>query len=116
MESDGSMTDPTSTAADLAFLQADRTAMADRAMQPWWYDPLLGLLVSGLRPGKTQEVLRVWLVGHVAVLALAVSAESGLGWRGSMVVGGAVLGVGIALISRWWTRIHIAELRAPETL
>jgi hypothetical protein len=28
-----------------------------------------------------------------------------------MVVGGAVLGVGIALISRWWTRIYVAELR-----
>jgi len=35
----------------------------------------------------------------------------GLEWRGAMVVGGAVLGVGAALISRWWSRIYIAELR-----
>jgi hypothetical protein len=28
-----------------------------------------------------------------------------------MVVAGAVLGVGVALISRWWTRIYAAELR-----
>jgi hypothetical protein len=152
MESDGSMTDPTTAAADLASLQAGRAAMAERAMQPWWYDALLGLLifellasysarenwvtwvallvflagclalmtaykritgfwVNGMRPGKTQRAVRVWLVGYVVVLAVAGGAEFGLDWRGAMVAGGAVLGVGVALLSRWWTRIYIAELR-----
>ena len=31
--------------------------------------------------------------------------------RGAMVVAGVVLGIGIALLSRWWTRLYIAELR-----
>jgi hypothetical protein len=150
MESDGTTTDR--AAADLAALQAGRAAMADRAMQPWWYDVALGLLVfqlvascsfhenwvtvlalavlglgclalmhtykritgfwvNGLRPGETQRAVRVWVVGYVLVLGLAAGAEFGLGWRGAMVAGGAVLGVGIALTSRWWTRIYIAELR-----
>jgi hypothetical protein len=152
MESDGTTTDRAAAAADLAALQAGRAAMAERAMQPWWYDALLGLLlfgvissysahqnwvtaaalvvflagclglmaaykritgfwVNGLRPGPTRRAVRVSLVGYVAVLALAAGAEYGLGWRGAMVVGGAVLGVGVALISRWWSRIYIAELR-----
>jgi hypothetical protein len=51
------------------------------------------------------------VVGYVVVLGLAAGAEFGLGWRGAMVAGGAVLGVGIALTSRWWTKIYIAELR-----
>jgi hypothetical protein len=150
MENEGTTTDQ--AAADLAALQAGRVAMADRAMQPWWYDVALGLLVfqlvasysfheywvtalallvlgvgclalmhayqritgfwvNGLRPGPTQRAVRVWLVGYVVVLALAAGAEYGLGWRGAMVAGGAVLGVGIALTSRWWSRIYIAELR-----
>jgi hypothetical protein len=152
MESDGTTTDRAAAAADLAALQAGRAAMAERAMQPWWYDALLGLLVfgvissysahenwvtaaalvvflagclalmaaykritgfwvNGLRPGPTQRAVRVSLVGYVVILALAAGIEYGLGWRGAMVVGGAVLGVGIALVSRWWSRIYIAELR-----
>jgi hypothetical protein len=153
MESDGTTTDRAAAAADLAALDAGRAAMADRAMQPWWYDVALGLLVfelissysahegwvtaaalvvfllgcgalmttykritgfwvNGMRPGRTQRAVRVWFVGYVVVLALAAGAEYELGWRGAMVAGGAVLGVGIALTSRWWTRIYIAELRS----
>jgi hypothetical protein len=152
MESDGTTTDRAAAAADLAALQAGRAAMAERAMQPWWYDVALGLLVfqligsysfhenwvtvvallvlgvgclalmraykritgfwvNGLRPGETQRAVRVWFVGYALVLAAAAGAEFGLGWRGAMVAGGAVLGVGIALTSRWWSRIYIAELR-----
>jgi hypothetical protein len=152
MERDDVTVDPAAAAAQLKSLQADRSAMADRAMQPWWYDALLGLLVfeliasysahepwvstaallvffagnfglmavykrltgfwvNGQRPGRTRRAMRVWMVGAVVVLALAGGAEFGLGWRGAMVAAGAVLGVGIALISRWWTRIYIAELR-----
>ena len=152
MENDRSMTDPSTAAADLAALRAGRAAMADRAMQPWWYDALLGLLVfgfissysarekwvtwvamlvllagclalgaaykritgfwvNGFRPGRTQQAVRAWLVGYTIVLAAAGAAEFGLDWRGAMVVGGAVLGVGIAAFSRWWTRLYIAELR-----
>ena len=77
------------------------------------YKRITGFWVNGLRPGRTRRVVRVWLVGYVVVLAIATGAEYGLGWRGAMVAAGAVLGVGIALTSRWWTRIYIAELREP---
>jgi hypothetical protein len=152
MERDLATTNQAAAAAQLAALQSGRAQMAERAMQPWWYDAALGLLVfglissysahenwvtaaalvvflagclalmsaykritgfwvNGMRPGATQRAVRVWLVGYVLVLALAAGAEYGLGWRGAMVAGGAVLGVGIALTSRWWTKIYIAELR-----
>jgi hypothetical protein len=34
-------------AAQLAALDAGRAALADRVLQPWWYDVLLGLLLFG---------------------------------------------------------------------
>ena len=33
--------------AQLAALQADRAALADRVVPPWWYDVALGLLMFG---------------------------------------------------------------------
>jgi hypothetical protein len=152
MESEGTTVDPAAAAADLAALRADRAGMADRAMQPWWYDALLGLLVfqlvasysfdswvtvlavgvmgvgclllvsayeritgfwvNGLRSGRTQRAIRVWFVLYVVVLVTAAAAEHLLDVSYPMVAGGAVLGGGLALVSRWWTHIYIAELRA----
>ena len=45
MESNG--IDRDAAAAQLAALDADRAALADRVLQPWWYDVLLGLLLFG---------------------------------------------------------------------
>ena len=39
------VSDRAAAEAELATLQAQRAALADRAMQPWWYDALLGLLL-----------------------------------------------------------------------
>jgi|tagenome__1003787_1003787.scaffolds.fasta_scaffold20431417_2 hypothetical protein len=152
MERDDLTAERATAAAQLETLQADRAAIAERAMQPWWYDAALGLLVfgflgsysfsypwvtvavlpvlfaglfalkkiyeritgfwvSGLRPGRTRKLIYLWFAAYSVVLALAAGAEFGLEWRGAMIVGGAVLGVGIALIGRWWSRIYIAELR-----
>ena len=148
----GDVLDPAAAAAQLAALRADRAAIADRAMQPWWFDAALGLLVfgllstysthrtwvtavalpvflvgclasmtaykritgfwvSGLRPGRTRKLIYLWFALYAVVLGLSAGAEFGVGWDGAMLVGGAVLGVGIALISRWFSRIYIAELR-----
>jgi len=144
--------DVATAVAQLEALRADRAAIADRAMQPWWYDVALGLLVfvllgsysfsypwvtvavlpvffaglfalrkayeritgfwvSGLRPGRTRKLIYLWFALYAVVLGLSAGAEFGVGWDGAMLVGGAVLGVGIALISRWFSRIYIAELR-----
>ena len=152
MESDGGTMDRTAAAAELAALDADRAALAERVVQPWWYDALLGLLVagfiasysshnawvitgallvlllglrglmavyrrltgvwvSGLRPGATQRAVRVWFVVYAGVLAAAAVLEFGLEIRGAMVVAGIVVGIALAVISQWWTRIYVAELR-----
>ena len=149
MESNG-VSDRTAAEAELATLRAQRAAFADRAVQPWWYDALLGLLlfgfvssyslhstwvtlvalglfllgirglvagyrrrtgfwVSGLREGRTGRAVLVWAGFALLVLLAGFAAEDR--WRGAMVVAGAVLGVGVALVSRWWTRIYVAELR-----
>ena len=152
MESEGTTTDPAVAAAHLASLQAGRAAVADRAMQPWWYDAVLGLLVAqfvasysfdtwvtvlaavvlglgswglisayrritgfwvnGLRSGATAPAMWLWFVLYAGVLGAAAAAEHLLGMRYAMVAGGAVLGVAIAVLSRWWTRLFIAELRS----
>ncbi|KQS60558.1 hypothetical protein ASG36_06540 [Geodermatophilus sp. Leaf369] len=63
-------------AADLAALQADRTAMADRLRQPGWYDPALGVLVAGFfatysfgYPWVTLAALPVFLGGIALLMA-----------------------------------------------
>jgi len=71
MESQG--VDRDDAAAQLAALQADRSAMADRALQPWWYDAALGLLVFGL--------LSVVALGNPFVIVPAVALfGAGLRW------------------------------------
>jgi hypothetical protein len=147
--------DRSTAETELATLQAQRAALADRVVQPWWYDALLGLLiagflasyslrntwvtlgalvlfvvglramialytrltglwVNGFRKGPTRRAIHVWLVLYAVVLGGAAIAEYLLDVRGAMAVGGAVIGVGLALISRWWTRIYVAELRGER--
>jgi hypothetical protein len=68
--------DRDTAASQLAALQADRAALADRAMQPWWFDVLLGLAVFGL--------LSVVAVGNVvATIAGVALFSAGLGWLAS---------------------------------
>jgi hypothetical protein len=136
------VSDRAAAEAELAALQSQRAALAERAMQPWWYDALLGLLlfgftlaalvvflvcirglvevyqrrtgfwVHGFREGRTWRAVSVW-IAFALVLHLAGFAADDH-WGGAMVVAGAVLGVGVALISRWWTRIYVAELRGQR--
>lgn len=144
--------DQDAATAQLAALRADREAVAARAMQPWWYDVSLGVLVflllaqfslhnrvvsavaplvviagcvalvvayrritgffvSGYRGGRTRRAIWVWLGAAAVAFAVGFALEEGAGLRGAMVVTGAVLGVCMALVSRWWTHLYIAELR-----
>jgi uncharacterized membrane protein (DUF485 family) len=52
------------------------------------------------------------MVAYGIVMAIGASAEYLLDVRGAMVAAGVVLGIGIAVISRWWTRIYVADLRS----
>jgi len=154
MENDA-LADRAAAESELAALHAQRTALAERAMQPWWYDALLGLLlfafvgsyslrnnwitlaavvvfmvclrgmialyrrhagfwVHGFRKGRTRRAIRVRVVCVLLVLGAGFTAELAFDVRGAMVVAGAVLGVALALVDRWWSRIYIAELRAEQ--
>ena len=69
MESD-QVIDPAGAAAQLESLEADRAAIASRAMQPWWHDALLGLLLFGFlstysshHPWGTVAALPVFRAG-----------------------------------------------------
>lgn len=65
--------DRAAAAAQLAALRADRAALADRALQPWWYDVLLGLAVFAL--------LSVVAVGNVVVTLVGVALfGAGIRW------------------------------------
>jgi hypothetical protein len=56
-------------AAQLAALRADRTALADRVLQPWWYDVALGLLLFGFLSSYAFDSLWVTFPALVVFLA-----------------------------------------------
>jgi hypothetical protein len=87
-------------AAQLAALDADRAALADRVLQPWWYDVLLGLLLFGFLASYafdslwvTFPALIVFCAGLGALVA-AYKRISGV-WAN---VGGRVMGLWAALV------------------
>lgn len=75
------------------------------------YKRITGVWVSGMRPGRTARVVRVWFGAYAVVVAAAVVAEFLFDVRGAMVVAGAVLGITITVLGRWWMRLYVAELR-----
>ena len=85
--------DRETAAAQLAALRADRVALADRVVAPWWYDVTLGLLLFGFLSSYafdslwvTFPALVVFLVG-LGVLVAAYRRITGI-WvnvtRGAM--------------------------------
>ena len=67
MESNG--IDRDDAAAQLAALQADRAALADRVLQPWWYDVALGLLLFGFVASYAVDSL--WVTFPVMIVFFA---------------------------------------------
>ena len=155
MESD-EIRDRAAAGAELATLQADRVALADRLERSgtWWpWDVALGvwvfllvgsqslrgawvgiaalvlavvgvsvayvvfrrttgMWVDGWRRGRTRRGMWCWGAWVLVVYAAASAAEHELGLRGAMAVAGAVLGVTLAGVNRWWVRVYAAELRS----
>ncbi len=60
----------------LATLQAQRTALADRVVPPWWHDVAAGLLLFGL---LSSHVVGTSWVRALATLAFAAGL-AGLAW------------------------------------
>ena len=76
------------------------------------YKRITGVWVSGMRRGRTARVVQVWFAIYAVVLAAGLVADFVFDVRWAMVVAGAVLGVTITFLGRWWTRLYVAELRA----
>lgn len=75
MESDA--LDRDAAVAQLAALRADRSALADRVLQPWWYDVALGLLLFGFLSSYAFDSLWVTfpaLVVFMGALGALVTA------------------------------------------
>jgi hypothetical protein len=118
MESDGTTTDRDAAAADLAALRSDRGQLAERAMQPWWYDVALGLLVFGLVAQYSLDNDAISIIASFVFIAACLALAQAYRRITGFAVGGfrrgrtrGVLGISIALASRWWSRVYIAELR-----
>ncbi len=60
--------DRDTAAAQLAALRADRVALADRAVAPWWYDVTLGLLLFGFLSSYAFDSLWVTFPALVVFL------------------------------------------------
>jgi hypothetical protein len=135
-------------AAQLAALQADRVALADRVLQPWWYDVALGLLlfgflasyafdslwvtfpalvlfgagngalvsaykrISGLWLRTPGRVMWIWGAAVVLVLGPAFVLAEAYDQHWVMVPAGAVLGLGVGVLSRIWGRACVARMRS----
>ena len=87
MESDGTAMDTTAAAAELAALDADRARLAERVVQPWWYDALLGLLVAGFISSYSSH--DVWVIAGALVVLL-------VGLRGLMAVYRRITGMWVS--------------------
>lgn len=61
-------TDRAAAEAELATLHAQRAALAERAMQPWWYDALLSLLLFGFVASYSLRNNWITLVAVVVFL------------------------------------------------
>jgi hypothetical protein len=116
---------PQEAQAALAAVEQSRSDIADRLYTPWWYHPILGLLVGGLLALGLGDVPFALLLGAIPVYALGLFAlvsvyrrksgvwlkgnEAGpksrrslLRWAvylGTLVIVGAVFSVGLEI--RW---------------
>ena len=61
--------DRDTAAAQLAALRADRVALADRVVAPWWYDVTLGLLLFGFLASYAFDSLWVTFPALVVFMA-----------------------------------------------
>ncbi|WP_104525990.1 hypothetical protein [Blastococcus atacamensis] len=65
--------DEVDAGTQLAALQAGRAALADRLVQPWWWDVTFGLLFAGFI--SSYSFHSIWVIaGALAVFAVGVRA------------------------------------------
>jgi hypothetical protein len=110
---DGTATDRRAAAAQLAGLQADREALADRLVQPWWWDAALGVLLFVVL--SSYSFHNTWITVAAAVPCLAGIAGlmavyqriTGTWWDARKV--GPVQGR-VRRAMRWWLAGYLGVL------
>lgn len=80
MESD---IDPAAARASLAFLDEDGARLAERVITPWWYHPILAVIVAGIvisqsLPGAWGAALLPLAIVGIPLLVLAYTKRSGV--------------------------------------
>jgi len=70
-----------------------------------------GAEVDGGRPGASRRAYLTWLAIGLPVYFAALVAEEALDLRGALLAAGLGLGVGVALLSWWYSRRYVAGLR-----
>jgi prepilin signal peptidase PulO-like enzyme (type II secretory pathway) len=70
-----------------------------------------GMEVDGGRPGASRRAYLTWTAIGLAVFLAALVAEDVLDVDGALLAAGLVLGVGVALVSRWYSHCYVAGLR-----
>ena len=109
MENDKATADAT---AQLAALDADRAAMADRAMQPWWYDVALGLLVFGMLAQYSLDSDWLSFVSSLVFVAGCVALATWYRRRHGFWVGGFRAGRTRRAIGAWMALYVVVLLGA----
>lgn len=99
-------------AAQLDLLRADRAAMADRAMQPWWYDVALGLLVFGMLAQYSLHSDLLSLVSSLVFVAALAALTSWYRRRTGFWVGGFRAGRTRRAIAAWLALYVVVLLAA----
>jgi hypothetical protein len=100
MESDH--VDRDTAVAQLDALRADRAALADRVVQPWWHDVGAGLLLFGFL--ASSEVGTTWV--RVVLTLAFVAGLNGLAWGYRRRTGVWVYPAGRAVVT--WAALALA--------
>lgn len=107
----GPAPEPQDAAAQLAGLEADRAVLADRLVQPWWWDVTFGLLLFGFLSSYSFHdtwltlAVAVPLLGGLAALMVVYQRITGTWWDARKV--GPVQDR-VRRAMRWWLAGYLA--------
>jgi hypothetical protein len=120
----------------LAAVNAGRTAVADRLVTPWWYHPILGVLLGGMVAASALQssvaggVAWALCGGGLAVLAGTYRRMTGVGldsWHGlppnrwylatvAVFFGALALGLALDELGWWWGTLLAGALVVPAVV
>ena len=109
----GDLPDREAAVAQLGALGADQAALADRIVQPWWWDAALGLGFAAFVASYSSH--RLWVIGVAMVGFLVVVRLLGVVYRRTTGVWWDAREVGpvqarVRRAARWWGPVYLAVM------